>query len=140
MSATPPRSTTPSRPTGTVVPTMNMSPTTFLPASRIAPSYPGNTVGGLDVWKRVFFLKAKTHYCLDLLLPFPLGSSSSSNGASSSSSPLLRGPVEGDANCQTRLASLLYVWTDKTIDWSIFLSCDITSPTLGQDMFKGIIL
>jgi hypothetical protein len=78
--------------------------------------------------------------CLDLLLPFQQASSSSSTGTSSCSSSLLRDPAEGDANCQTRLANILYEWTDKTTDWSIFLSCDITSPTLGQDMYKCIIL
>ena len=134
MSTTPPR-------TATTVRQTTLSPTTFLPTSRIVPSYPENNIGwGGDIWKRILLLQAKMPFCLVLLLPFQQASSSTSTGASSSFVASIRGPAEGDANCQTRQANLLYEWTDKTTDRPICLSCDITSPTLGHAMYKEIIL
>ena len=53
---------------------------------------------------------------------------------------LLLRSTEGDANCQTRLANLLYEWTDKATDWSLFLRCDVSSTTLGVDMWNAITL
>ena len=51
--------TTPTRTAAPVVPFMNGSPTTFIPTSHIAPSYPGNIVGGLTSGNESFFSKLK---------------------------------------------------------------------------------
>ena len=110
-----------------------------VPVTRIVPSYPGTTPGGLDVWTRVFYLQAQAHYCLEVVLPSAAASSSSSSGSGSSSAPS-RGPAEGDSGCQGRLANLLYEWTDKASDWPLFQRCRIDSPTLGADMWAAILL
>ncbi len=82
----------------------------------------------LDVWTRVFHLQAKTHFCFDLLVnPFHRASSSSSTTTRTTTSAL-NGPTEGDANCQTRLANLLYEWTDKATNYYFFFV--VTSPHL----------
>jgi len=89
------------------------SPRTYHSAPRVVPSFPGSTLGGLDVWTGVFHLQAKIHFCLDLrVLPVHSASSSSSTGTVTTTSAS-NGPTEGDANYQTRLASILYEWTDK---------------------------
>ena len=118
-------------------PSPSHAPRTYLPASRVVPSFPGTTAGGLDVWTHVFYLHAKTQFCLDLLLPLArsfASTSSTTTGGTSAAAARSIGPAEGDSNCQTRLAHLLYEWIDKATDWALFLRCDVTGPTLGVDM------
>ena len=81
-----------------------------------------------------FIFKQKMQFCLDLLvLPVHRASSNSSTGTVTTTSASI-GPTEGDADCHTRLANLLYEWTEKARDGSLFLRCDVSSPTLGIDM------
>jgi len=89
------------------------SPRTYLPASRVVPSFLGSIPGGLDVWTRVFHLQAKMHFCLDLLVLLVHRASSSSSTDIVTTTSASNGPTAGDANYQTRLANLLYEWTDK---------------------------
>ncbi len=49
-------------------------------------------------------------------------------------------PVEGDANCQRRLACLLWAWTDKDVDWQGFLRISQTDPVVGSKMWNIVIL
>jgi len=87
-----------------------------------------------------FHLQAKTHVCLDLVvLPVHRASSSSSSTIGNSISASY-GPTEGTPKYQIRLANLLYEWTDKATDWPFFLRCDVSSPTLGVDMWNAITL
>ena len=75
----------------------------WFPPSRVVLSFHFNTPGSLDVWSRVFFLQAKSHFCLKMILP--VAQASSRSGSTTSA---IIGPAKGDANCKTRLANLLY--------------------------------
>ena len=126
--------TTPTAPATPVAPAPRYA---AAPVVRIVPTFPGTTPGGLDVWTRVFCLQAKTHFCLEIILPSAVASSSASTSTGTSaaaSAAASKFPSEGDANCQNRLANLLYEWTDKTNDWPLFQRCRINSPTLGEDI------
>ena len=116
-------------------------PRTYPLEPRVVPSFPCYTLGGLDVWTdRVYHLQAKPQFYLDLVVLLVHRASIGSSPTAHTTTSASYDPTEGDANCQTCLANLLYEWTDKATEWSLFLRCDVSSPTLGLDIWNAITL
>ena len=78
----------------------------FMKHLRITPTSPNKTPGGLDMWFRVFHSQAMMHKCKDLLVTED--ETSPHHHPDIVASDDEHDPVEGDANCQRRLACLLW--------------------------------